>query len=55
MTTKTCSACRLRPATAQVPISNGKKQWRCQICIDMKNPRGFTFKKEKTPNGKKET
>jgi hypothetical protein len=42
---KTCSVCRLRPADKQVPISNGLKQWRCQVCIDQRNRSGFKLRK----------
>jgi hypothetical protein len=38
----TCSACRRAPATKQVRASNGSKQWRCDLCADLKNKSGFT-------------
>jgi predicted SprT family Zn-dependent metalloprotease len=41
-----CQVCRRQPAVKQVRTSDGRKQWRCQVCADLKNRIGFTNKKQ---------
>lgn len=43
---KTCSVCRLRPAEKQVRTSDGRVQWRCMTCHDLKNRIGFSKGKQ---------
>ena len=43
---KTCSVCRLRPAEKQVRASDGRVQWRCMTCHDLKNRIGFSKGKQ---------
>jgi len=47
-----CQACQKRPAKQLAQRTDGKRQWRCQICIDRQNPTGFIHGKERTENGK---
>jgi len=41
-----CQVCRRQPAVKQVRTSDGRKQWRCQVCADLKNRAGFTKGKQ---------
>ena len=43
---KTCQVCRTRPAIKKVKRADGIPQWKCQICIDLKNRSGFTKAKQ---------
>ena len=47
-----CQACQRLPAKELTLRADGRKQWRCQTCMNRKNPPGFTFKKEKPENEK---
>jgi protein-arginine kinase activator protein McsA len=47
-----CQACQKRPAKTLTQRTDGKRQWRCQICIDKLNPLGSVHGKEKLENAK---
>lgn len=47
-----CQACQRQPAKELAQRADGRKQWRCQTCLDRKNPTGFTIKKAKPENEK---
>lgn len=43
---KICQVCRMRQAVKKVKRPNGVPQWKCQICLDLKNRPGFTKGKQ---------
>jgi len=38
---KTCGKCLKRPAQKLILMSNGRKQWQCDLCRQRKNVSGF--------------
>ena len=50
--TQICQACQRHPAKELTLRADGRKQWRCQTCLDRKNHPGFTIKKKVPENEK---
>ena len=43
---KTCGKCLKRPAQKLILMSNGRKQWQCDLCHQRKNVSGFKRRPE---------